>query len=90
MFYNYVVLRQREIGPREESVGQIRDFQKLFLAPGFLSYCGVLIGISLVIVFYFAPRYAYLTPSILYLCLTNTRGAGEGKTTCCGTSPYAA
>lgn len=46
------------IGPREESVGQIRDFQKLFLAPGFLSFTGVLFVISLVIIFYFAPRCA--------------------------------
>ncbi|KAF8913697.1 magnesium transporter NIPA-domain-containing protein, partial [Mucidula mucida] len=44
-------------GPSEDLVGQIRDFQKLFLAPGFLAYIGVLITASLVIIFYFAPRY---------------------------------
>ncbi|XP_006457269.1 hypothetical protein AGABI2DRAFT_212615 [Agaricus bisporus var. bisporus H97] len=44
-------------GPHEDSVGQIREFQKLFLAPGFLAYAGVLIVVSLVIIFYFAPRY---------------------------------
>jgi len=44
-------------GPQEASVGQITEFQKLFLAPGFLVYASVLIIASLVIIFYFAPRY---------------------------------
>jgi len=44
-------------GPKEETIGQIRDFQKLFLAPGFLAFISVLIVTSLVIVFYFAPKY---------------------------------
>ncbi|KAF5346710.1 hypothetical protein D9756_010428 [Leucocoprinus leucothites] len=44
-------------GPKEESIGQIREFQKLFLAPGFLAYAGTLFAISLVIIFYFAPKY---------------------------------
>ncbi|KAF8649136.1 hypothetical protein AX16_005999 [Volvariella volvacea WC 439] len=44
-------------GPKEASVGQIREFQKLFLAPGFLAWTGVLIAASLVIIFYFARRY---------------------------------
>ncbi|KXN81559.1 Magnesium transporter NIPA2 [Leucoagaricus sp. SymC.cos] len=43
--------------PKEESVGEIREFQKLFLAPGFLAFAGSLFAISLVIIFYFAPRY---------------------------------
>lgn len=45
------------LGPKEETVGQITEFQKLFLAPGFLVYISVLITTSLVIVFYFAPKY---------------------------------
>lgn len=44
------------LGPQEESIGQIREFQKLFLAPGFLAYGGTLISISLVNAFYFAPK----------------------------------
>lgn len=44
-------------GPQEASVGQITEFQKLFLAPGFLAYAGVLIAASLVIVFFVAPKY---------------------------------
>ncbi|KAH9931173.1 magnesium transporter NIPA-domain-containing protein [Epithele typhae] len=44
-------------GPQEESIGQIREFQKLFLSPGFLIYGGILIASALVIIFYFAPRY---------------------------------
>ncbi|KAH8077493.1 magnesium transporter NIPA-domain-containing protein [Cristinia sonorae] len=44
-------------GPQEQAIGQIREFQKLFLAPGFLVYGSILILASLVIIFYFAPRY---------------------------------
>lgn len=44
------------LGPKEESVGQIREFQKLFLAPGFLAFAGSLIAASVVIIFYFAPK----------------------------------
>ncbi|TCD67203.1 hypothetical protein EIP91_000379 [Steccherinum ochraceum] len=44
-------------GPQEQSVGQIREFEKLFIAPGFLTYGIVLIVASLVIIVYFAPRY---------------------------------
>ncbi|KAF8196583.1 magnesium transporter NIPA-domain-containing protein [Pholiota molesta] len=44
-------------GPQEQTVGQITEFQKLFLAPGFLAYISVLITAALVIVFYFAPKY---------------------------------
>jgi hypothetical protein len=45
------------LGPKEETVGQITAFQKLFLSPGFLAYISVLITASLVVVFYFAPKY---------------------------------
>ena len=42
------------------------EFQKLFLSPGFLIYGGILIAASLVIVFYFAPRYvAYRRYSLI-------------------------
>ncbi|KAG8813099.1 hypothetical protein FRC17_001679 [Serendipita sp. 399] len=44
-------------GPKEATVGQILEFQKLFLSPGFLVWGGVVIVASLVIIFYFAPRY---------------------------------
>lgn len=37
-------------------MGQITEFEKLFLAPAFLSYAGVLIVAALVIIFYFAPK----------------------------------
>ncbi|KIP01259.1 hypothetical protein PHLGIDRAFT_97099 [Phlebiopsis gigantea 11061_1 CR5-6] len=48
-------------GPSEQSVGQITEFQKLFLSPGFLVYGSVLIVVALVIIFYFAPRYGKKT-----------------------------
>ena len=43
-------------GPKEQTVGQIREFQKLFLAPGFLAFTGLLIAASLIIIFYFTPK----------------------------------
>ena len=43
------------------------EFQKLFLSPGFLVYGGILIAASLVIVFYFAPRYVRTFPPELRL-----------------------
>lgn len=55
-------------GPKEETLGQIRDFQKLFLAPGFLAYTGVLIAISLGIVFYFAPRFVFSIYLFFVMC----------------------
>ncbi|KAG6824908.1 hypothetical protein H0H92_005438 [Tricholoma furcatifolium] len=51
-------------GPTEDSVGEIRQFQKLFLAPGFLVWGSVLIATSIVIVVFFAPRYG--TKSMLW------------------------
>ncbi|KZT04267.1 DUF803-domain-containing protein [Laetiporus sulphureus 93-53] len=44
-------------GPQESSIGQIKLFQKMFLAPGFLVYGSILIAAALVIIFFFAPRY---------------------------------
>lgn len=51
-----VSLTYQIAGPQEESIGQIVEFQKLFLSPGFLVYGSILIAASLVIVFWFAPR----------------------------------
>ncbi|OSC96565.1 DUF803-domain-containing protein [Trametes coccinea BRFM310] len=44
-------------GPQEASIGQITEFEKLFLAPGFLVYASILITAALAIIFFFAPRY---------------------------------
>ncbi|KAF7288715.1 DUF803-domain-containing protein [Mycena chlorophos] len=44
-------------GPSEATVGQITDFQKLFLSVGFLVYAGILITASLTIIFFAAPRW---------------------------------
>lgn len=48
------------VGPQEQTVSQITDFQKLFLSAGFLAYAGVLIAISLSIIFYFGPKYVFI------------------------------
>lgn len=43
-------------GPTESSVGQIREFQKLFLAVGFVVFGSVMIVASIVIAVFVAPR----------------------------------
>ncbi|KAG2341086.1 DUF803-domain-containing protein [Suillus weaverae] len=44
-------------GPQEQTPGEIEQFKKLFLAPGFLAYISALITIALSIIFYFGPKY---------------------------------
>ncbi|KAG2122830.1 magnesium transporter NIPA-domain-containing protein [Suillus cothurnatus] len=44
-------------GPQEQTPGEIEQFMKLFLAPGFLAYISALITIALSIIFYFGPKY---------------------------------
>ncbi|KAG8901073.1 hypothetical protein FRC00_009257 [Tulasnella sp. 408] len=44
-------------GPQEQAVETIKEFQKLFFAPGFLVFASVLIIASLVIIFFFAPKH---------------------------------
>lgn len=44
-------------GPKEQSIGKIKVFQKMFLAPGFLAYSSVLFAASFTIIFYFGPKY---------------------------------
>jgi len=60
-------------GPSEPSVGQIKEFQKLFLAPGFLAFGGVLIAASLVIIFFVAPKYGK-TNMIWYILVCSMIG----------------
>ncbi|KAJ7739423.1 magnesium transporter, partial [Mycena maculata] len=43
--------------PAEDTVGQILDFQKLFVSIIFLVYLGIVVVASLVIIFVLAPRY---------------------------------
>ncbi|KAG9035219.1 hypothetical protein FRB95_011662 [Tulasnella sp. JGI-2019a] len=44
-------------GPQEQAVSTISQFQDLFLSAGFLVFASVIIIGSLVIIFYFAPKY---------------------------------
>jgi|SRR6267142_213157 len=44
------------LGPQEASIGQIVEFQHLFLSPLFIVYTTVLILVSLTIIFYFGPK----------------------------------
>jgi hypothetical protein len=50
-------------GPQEASVGEIREFQKLFLSPLFVVYISLVILGSLVIMFYFGPKSIFIRPS---------------------------
>ncbi|PWN50987.1 DUF803-domain-containing protein [Violaceomyces palustris] len=43
--------------PSQHAGGKITEFQKLFLAPGFLVWAGLCIATSLVLVFFVAPKY---------------------------------
>ncbi|KAJ7452751.1 magnesium transporter [Mycena galericulata] len=43
--------------PQEDTVGQILDFQKLFVSIIFLVYVGIILVASLLIIFVLAPRY---------------------------------
>ncbi|CAE6455779.1 unnamed protein product [Rhizoctonia solani] len=44
-------------GPKEDTIGQIREFEKLFVSVGFLVYGGVVIAASIIIIFFVAPKY---------------------------------
>ncbi|KAJ1304945.1 hypothetical protein OPQ81_006078 [Rhizoctonia solani] len=44
-------------GPKEETIGQIREFEKLFVSVGFLVYGGVVIAASIIIIFFVAPKW---------------------------------
>lgn len=51
-------------GPEESTASTIVEFQKLFLAPGFLVFGSVVIVSSLVLVFFIAPsRWYFLAVS---------------------------
>ena len=51
-------------GPQEPTIGKITVFEKLFIAPGFVSFAGCLIVAALVIIFFFAPK-SVLSCSVL-------------------------
>ncbi|KAG8922317.1 hypothetical protein FRC02_011952 [Tulasnella sp. 418] len=44
-------------GPKEQAVSSIKEFQHLFLSPGFIVFGSVVIVASVVIVLVFAPKY---------------------------------
>ncbi|CAE7189136.1 unnamed protein product [Rhizoctonia solani] len=44
-------------GPKEQTIGQIREFEKLFVSVGFLVYGGVVIAASIIIIFFVAPKW---------------------------------
>ncbi|KAG2154452.1 magnesium transporter NIPA-domain-containing protein [Suillus bovinus] len=60
-------------GPQEQTPGQINDFKKLFLAPGFLAYISALITIALSIIFYFGPKYGK-SNMLWYISVCSTIG----------------
>lgn len=60
-------------GPQESTPGQISEFKKLFIAPGFLAYISVLVAIALSIIIYFGPRYGKRN-MLWYLAVCSTIG----------------
>ncbi|KAJ7234003.1 magnesium transporter NIPA-domain-containing protein [Mycena rebaudengoi] len=69
-------------GPSEASVGQIKEFQKLFLSVGFLIYGGILITAALGIIFFAAPRWG--KKSMLWYIFVVTTGLGAAIVTTAG------
>lgn len=57
-----------DLGPQEASVGQIVQFQHLFLSPLFVVYASLLILASMTIMFYFAPKSIFTRLSCSSLC----------------------
>lgn len=43
--------------PEQKTSGNIREYEKLFIAPGFLTWLGICVVTSLVLVFFVAPKY---------------------------------
>ncbi|KDN37342.1 hypothetical protein RSAG8_10230, partial [Rhizoctonia solani AG-8 WAC10335] len=60
-------------GPKEQTIGQIREFQKLFLSVGFLVYGGVVIAASIIIIFFVAPKWGK-TNMIWYILVCSLIG----------------
>jgi len=58
-------------GPQEASVGQIVEFQHLFLSPLFVVYATAIILGSLVIIFYFGPKSIFTRPLLIFTALTD-------------------
>ncbi|KAJ7072259.1 magnesium transporter NIPA-domain-containing protein [Mycena amicta] len=79
-------------GPSEATVGQITEFQKLFLSVGFLVYAGLLITAALVIIFFAAPRwgkksmlwYIFVCSMIGGISVSVTTGLGSAIVTTAG------
>ncbi|GAA5974999.1 hypothetical protein JCM5350_004537 [Sporobolomyces pararoseus] len=44
-------------GPQEQTASTIKEFQKLFLSPGFLVWASLVIVASLALIFFVAPKY---------------------------------
>lgn len=60
-------------GPKEQSVSTIEEFKHLFLAPGFLSFAGVVIAASVIIVLFVAPKWG-TTHMIWYILVCSLIG----------------
>ncbi|KAJ7466933.1 magnesium transporter NIPA-domain-containing protein [Mycena latifolia] len=79
-------------GPTEASVGQIVEFQALFLSVGFLVYAGILIAAALGIIFFAAPRwgkksmlwYIFVCSMIGGISVSVTTGLGAAIVTTAG------
>ncbi|KAG1751291.1 magnesium transporter NIPA-domain-containing protein [Suillus paluster] len=60
-------------GPQEQTPGEIEQFKKLFLAPGFLGYIAALFTIAFSIIFYFGPKYGK-NSMLWYITVCSTIG----------------
>ncbi|KAI9811557.1 MAG: hypothetical protein M1832_000867 [Thelocarpon impressellum] len=82
-------------GPTESSAATIQDMQGFVIAPGFLSYAGVIVLVGLFLAFWAGPRYGkksmmvYITICSLFggLSVVATQGLGAAVITQAGGTP---
>ncbi|ORY87443.1 magnesium transporter NIPA-domain-containing protein [Leucosporidium creatinivorum] len=60
-------------GPQEQSTTTIKEFQHLFLSPGFLVYGSLVIAVSLGLIFFVAPKYGK-THMLVYITICSLIG----------------
>ncbi|KAI3613407.1 hypothetical protein CBS9595_004240 [Malassezia furfur] len=59
--------------PEQKTSGNIREYEKLFIAPGFLTWLGICVVAALVLIFLVAPRYGKKT-MLVYITVCSVIG----------------
>ncbi|WFD00835.1 hypothetical protein MYAM1_003589 [Malassezia yamatoensis] len=59
--------------PEQKTSGNIHEYQKLFIAPGFLTWLGICVVTALIMIFFVAPRYGKKT-MLVYITVCSVIG----------------